>query len=612
VEIQRTSRPEPATALNNPQSTDLSHSVAGPRIRVEAPQSATEVSKRLFETEKEYRVAIAQISTHPGRIEQNTEKIIDRIMQARAAGARLVVFPELAIPGYHAMDLFYNESYVAANLKALQRVREASSGITVIVGFVEPALGAKAPGGRPRLYNSAAIIHDGKIVDVQQKSLIPTYGIFDESRYFTPAQERKVIEVGGIKIGTEICEDLWSEDYPIDPASELAKKGAELIVNLSSSPFHMGKLPVRAAEIRRASSDNDTPFVYANLVGGFDGYEGEVLYDGRSMVMTRSGKLSAMAAGFKEDLLVVDIHSPQELTFPKINEMEELHDALVMGIRDYFSRRSLVTGSEIPKAFIGLSGGVDSALVAALLVEALGPEKVVGITMPSKYSSSATISDAEILAKNLNIPCKVLPIGKEVEACLTSLREDPEFSEKGEDVTEENVQARLRTLNLMAYSNKLGGIMVNTGNKTELILNNCTIYGDMAGGFSVLGDVDKDRVYELSRYVNERAGKEIIPQATIDRIPTAELKPGQSDENVMGAHPAIIAPLAREIFERGLSVNQALSEFGDEFSEDLILRVFQRMDDFEFKSRQMPPALRVTSKAYGIGRRIPMNHGFYK
>lgn len=575
--------------------------------------AAESVSRSLLLSTNEYRVAAAQISTHPGHIEKNTEKILDAIHRARAAGAQLVAFPELTIPGYLCMDLMYNPNYVADNLAALHKIRAASEGITVIVGFIDPAVPAvRLPGGRPLLYNAAAIIRDGKIIEVQHKSLLPTYEIFDEARYFAPGSERKVIDVGGIKLGVTICEDTWSEGYPVDPSKELAEKGAELIVNISASPFQLGKFPIRAGVVRSAAERTARPLLYTNLVGGYDGYEAEILFDGRSMAFNGDGSISGSAKPFGEDLMVVDIVRPKRIDLPDLEEMTQLHDALVMGIRDYFARRSRISGRPIPKAIIGLSGGIDSALVAALCAEALGRENVLGVTMPSRYSSNDTKGDAYQLAQNLGIQIKTIPIEHEVEAVASALRCDPEFAQKPEDVTEENIQARIRTVNLMALANKLGGMMVNTGNKTELIMNNCTIYGDLAGGLSVLGDVDKDRVYELSNYINRRAGRELIPQSTISRVPSAELKPGQTDALVMGAAPHIVAPVARAIFERGLTLSEARTEFRDQLPLEVIQNIFVRNDSFEWKSRQMPPALRVSTHAYGIGRRIPMDHGYYK
>lgn len=582
------------------------------RVIANIPAAADEVSRQLVRTEDSCRIAIAQIKTHPGQISRNTDKIIQAIHAARESGARVVVFPELTIPGYASLDLFYNPQYIAENLAALRKIVDATHGITAIVGYAEPDASGKRPGGRPLLYNSAAVIHGGKIVGSQSKSLLPNYEIFYEDRYFARANERKVINAGGLKIGVEICEDLWSEDYGEDPTKDLAAQGADIIVNLSASPFHLGKFPVRAGLASQAAKSVDRPFIYANLVGGFDGYEGEVLFDGRSFVTSQRGEISGVAKSFGEDLLIVDIARPLPVEIPLIDETEELHEALVMGIRDYFIRRTLARGGTIPRAIIGLSGGIDSALVAALCVDALGSENVFGITMPSKYSSDETKGDAHVLAENLSFTCKTIPINAAYSAIVDSLRTDPEFAQKPEDVTEENIQARVRMILLMGQANKLGGMMVNTGNKTELILNNCTIYGDMSGGFSPLGDVDKDRVYSLSNYINKKAGRAVIPLSTIERVPSAELKPNQSDSQVMGDHPQLLAPVAREIFEQGLSVTDAIERFKDRYSASVITKLFQRMDDFEWKSRQMPPALRVTPHAYGVGRRMPMNHGFYK
>lgn len=583
-----------------------------PRVTVGPSEAVEAVTQSLLLSRESFKVALAQISTYPGQIEINTKKIIEQIGKAREAGADLVVFPELAIPSYASMDLFYNPQYVARNLEALQKIKEASVGMRVVVGFVEPVAGQVRPGGRPLLYNSAAVIYDGEIVGVQRKSLLPTYGIFDEDRWFAAATERKVIDAGGIKLGVEICEDLWKDGYGVDPTAELSAQGADLIVNLSASPFHCGKLAVRAGLVQDTSLRHGKTILYTNLVGAFDGYQGEVIFDGRSMVMLPNGKLAGMGKSFAEDLLLVDIARPQELEIPQVELVEELHDSLVMGIRDYFGRLARVKGWAVPKAIIGLSGGIDSALVAALCVEALGPEKVVGVTMPSEYSSAETKGDAFLVAERLGIQCKETPIKKSYKAILEGLREDEEFAALPENVTEENIQARVRMLILMAYANKLGGIMVCTGNKTELNLNNCTIDGDMAGGIGILTDVDKDRVYELSRFINTRAGREVIPVSTIERVPTAELKPGQTDAHVMGAHPTLMAPMCREIFEQGLTLTEALKRFEGRFPEGVIRGAFVKMDDVEWKIRQGPEGFRVTPLAYGRGRQVPKNHGFYE
>lgn len=580
-------------------------------IHVELPEAARAVSEGLVTAHAPYRVAVAQITTDPGMIGKNAEKIISYIHDAKAAGADLVVFPELAVTGYCSMDLLWDKDYLAANLAALQRIREASSGITVVVGFVDVDPGASLPGGRPKIFNSAAIIRDGEILAVQDKTLLPDYDIFSENRYFAPPRGTHVVQAGPIKIGAEICEDLWTKGYTADPAKALVNQGAELIVNLSASPFHIGKLPVRLGLVSNTAKEKGVPLVYANLVGSFDGFEGEVVFDGRSIIVGRSGEVVSAADGFKEQLLISDIYTEKGVKLPEVEQVEELHDALVLGIKDYFRRVGSLEKGNFKHAYIGLSGGIDSALVAALAVEALGPDKVIGVTLPSRYNSAETKSDAEILAKNLGIRFKSLSIESQFQACTEAFATDPDLVAAPEGVADQNIQARLRMLALMYYANKTQGLVLNTGNKTELALDNCTIYGDMVGGFSVLGDVDKDRVYALSRYINQRAGREIIPLTTIERVPSAELKPDQKDSEVMGADPEKIAPLVRTIIEEGLSLSDAVSRFSQEWGEPLIRRTFQRIDRSEWKRRQAAPGIRVTPHSFGIGRRMPISHGFY-
>lgn len=585
-------------------SADTTHIEAG------ITQAAEEVSRVLRGSKDACRVAIAQIATYPGQIERNTAKIISVIEEARRSGAQVVVFPELAIPGYCAMDLLNSSDYVRDNIRALQMVRAASAGITVVVGFVDCDFQSKRPGGRLRLFNSAAIIHDGCLVGVQDKTLLPDYDIFFENRYFEPARAQQVFDAGGLRIGAQICEDMWSAGYSIDPTAALAEQQPDLVVNLSASPFHLGKLPVREALVKRVAAQCGVPFVYANLVGSYDGYEGQVVFDGRSLVVSPHANVLALGKGFKEDLIIVDVHTTQAVALPEVQEVEELYEALVLGIRDYFLAGRPPGAGPFSKAIIGLSGGIDSSVVAALAAEALGPERVLGITMPSQYNSKDTISDAEALARNLGIAFKTSPIGQQMEACKATFQEDPEIQEMPEGVAEENIQARLRMLGLMYYANKLKGVVLNTGNKTELALDNCTIYGDMVGGFSVLGDVDKDRIFQLARYINQRAGREIVPQSVIDRPPTAELKPNQLDAHVMGAAPERIAPMVREMVEENLSFHGALQKYGDEFSQEVIESAFRKLDRSEWKRRQAAPAIRVTSHAFGNGRRMPMNHGY--
>lgn len=584
---------------------DRKEQAARPTIEVGQSLGAKEVTQSLERQDQQFRVAIAQISTTPGRIPENIKKIIASIEEAKAGGAELVVFPELTVPGYAAMDLLFNETFILKNIQALQEIRKATQGITAIVGFVDWEQGKRRPGGRPLLHNSAAIIRDGEIVSVQDKTLHPNYDVFFEDRYFGAARAGAAVNVGGRLLGTEICEDLWNEDYGQNPTAKLAAEDPDVIINLSASPFHLGKLPTRLGLIQAASKAHHVPFIYANLVGCFDGFEGELVFDGRSIVMGPDGQIISMAKGFSEDLSFVDIFDRKRIAVPEIEEVSELHAALVLGIREYFNRRGYFS-----KAIIGISGGIDSALVAALATEALGPDRVLGITMPSRFSSKDTFSDAHAVCDNLGVELRVVPIEAEIAATQQTLRADPEFASSAEDVADENIQARLRMLNLMYYANKVHGLVLNTGNRTELALNNMTIYGDMVGGFSVLGDVDKDRVYALARYINAKSERPLIPASTIERPPSGELKPNQIDADVMGAPPEILAPMVREIVEQDLSFTEAKKRFSEKFPEPLIRRCFERLDHSEWKRRQGSPAIRVSPHTFGNGRKVPMNHGF--
>lgn len=554
--------------------------------------------------------AIAQIATYPGQIKANTQKVISFIRRAKDLGAELVVFPELCLPSYGAMDLLFNRTYIQENIQALKEVAAESEGITVHIGFCDTDPNVLRPDGRPALFNSAAILRDGRLAAVQDKTLLPTYDIFDEARYFSPSRGIVVAKVGGISQGATICEDIWIEGYDRDPALDLAANGAALITNLSSSPFNLGKFDGRLKIVVDAARRSKRTILYANLVGAYDGFEGDVLFDGRSLAVCPDGRILGFAKAFAEDLLIVDLSGSQNLTPPALDEPTELYSALTLGIREYFHRLYGTYGRAPEKAIIGLSGGIDSAVIAALAADALGRERVLGVTLPSKYTSNETKGDAQLLARNLGIEFKTVSIEEQVSACERTLRADPDFKETSEGTAEENIQARLRMLDLMYYANKRNSIVLNTGNKTELALNNCTLYGDMVGGFSVLGDVDKDRVYALAEYINQRAGRDVIPRDTITRAPSAELKPNQTDAVVMGAMPQIIAPLVRDIIERGLSLPDALEKWSGQFDPKLIHSTFLKIDDAEYKRRQAAPAIRVTPHSFGVGRRVPMSHGF--
>jgi NAD+ synthetase len=580
----------------------------GSKSQVEMPlnEAAREVSETLIKTERSYKVAVAQIKTNPGQIAANTDKAVEKIEAAKKHGANLVIFPEATLNAYTSMDLQFNREYVRENLKALDRIKEASEGITVVIGFVDVEEARTRSGGRPELYNSAAVIKDGQIVSVQDKTHLPNYNLFFEDRYYSTPRQNGVVDLGDIKLGTTICEDIWAEEegYAQNPAAELVEQGADLLVNLSASPFHLGKQETRQEIITGTAAKHHVPCVYTNLVGGFDGYEGEVVFDGRSMVADSEGNIIAAGKSFEEDLMIVDVFKPQEVAIPTMGEMEELHDALVLGIKDFAERCGH------PQLVIGLSGGIDSALVAALAVEALGPERVLGITMPSKYNSDETKGAAYELAANLGIQIKTVPIQGQVDATIETLRADPDLADSPEDVAEENVQARVRMTNLMYYANKVGGIVLNTGNKTERALNNFTIYGDAIGALGVLGDVDKDRVYALSRYINERAGEERIPIFSIETPATAELKEDQTDADVMGGEPEVMAPLVRAVIEEELSRQQTLERFGDQFTTAQIDNLFNRLDWAEGKGRQTVAAIKVTPRNFGNARKVPMSHGY--
>ena len=556
---------------------------------------------------KDLKIAICQIKTFPGKIQSNTLKIIASIAEARKLGANLVVFPELAIPGYASMDLLLNENYLQANLQALQQISQHTADIGIIVGFADYQPGKIRAGEKPTIYNSAAFIADGKILGVQDKTLHPDYNIFFENRYFAPSRGTKIFEILGTKVGIEICEDLWSEGYDlkVSPSEKLKELGAQILINISASPFHINKFNTRLDLIEKTVKQSKLPFVYCNLPGSYDGFEGEVVFDGRSLCFNSEQQLQIVAKSFAEEIIICEPFSAKVCPTPVFNETTELYQALVLGIQDYFLR--LDPQAKL-KAIIGLSGGIDSALVATLAVKALGKQRVLGISLPSKFNSKETKDDSELVAKNLGIEFQEISIEGQYQGILKEVRGNPLVKDLPANTAEENIQARVRMINLMYFANKIAGIVLNTGNKTELALDNCTIYGDMVGGFSVLGDVDKDRIYQLADYVNKQSP--LIPETTIKRIPTAELRPNQADSQVMGAEPAIIAPYVRQIIEGNLTLKQALVQFSNKLNAELIEKIFNQLDRSEWKRRQAAPAIRVTPMAFGNGRRIPMNHGF--
>jgi NAD+ synthase (glutamine-hydrolysing) len=541
-----------------------------------------------------------------GDLNGNIKKIKHHIRQARDSGAQLVVFPELAVTGYPPQDLLYEKEFIKANKSAIKEISKSSHELTVIVGFVDSDK-------KWRLYNCAAVISDRKILAIVKKTLLPTYDVFDEERYFEPGRPEEIaplhVMAGGqsVSIGVEICEDLWDEEYETKVTDLLAERGAQLVINISSSPFHMGKGSQREKLVVAKATKNRVPVMLCNLIGGQD----ELVFDGQSVGADSSGKIIAYGNAFKEDLIVIelDIESGlgKEITKPKYYRQKEMFDALSLGIRDYF----LKTGFK--RAVLGLSGGIDSAVTACIAADALGPENVIGISMPSRFSSEHSKDDAEELAQNLGIHYIKFSIQeivdsyhKSLQAPLEDLRKIFGVDMSSDDfVADENIQPRVRGNSLMDFSNRLKDLRIlvlNTGNKTELALGYCTLYGDMTGGVGAIGDVSKLQVYELAEYVNSRAGKSIIPKSTVLKKPSAELKPDQYDPFDFD----IVSPMVDDIIEHRLSRKELIAKG---YPNDVVNDVYTRIRRSEYKRWQAPPCIKITQKAFGIGWKMPIiNH----
>ena len=571
------------------------------------------------------RIGMAQINTTVGDFAGNTQKILEAIAEARSLGVDILTFPELAICGYPPEDLLFKPQFIDENLRCLEKVVGASSGLTIIVGFVD---------AKEDIYNAAAVIHDGKLVDVYHKIYLPNYGVFDENRYFRAGDECPVYIIAGVGIGINICEDIW---YEAGPATAQAYSGAEVIVNISASPYHFDRGSFRERMLATRASDNVAIFAYNNLVGGQD----ELVFDGNSMVLDEKGRLIARGKQFEEDLIVADLdvesvfrtrlhdprwrkgaplleeqggretklvvsEAPSANPKPPLPQRQlqvrglpgEVYDALVLGTHDY------VLKNGFKKVLIGLSGGIDSSLVAAIAVDALGSPNVVGVAMPSRYSSPGSVSDAELLAKNLGIKLLTIPIEKVFQAYLGVLTEA--FFGTEPNVAEENIQARIRGNILMALSNKFGWLVFTTGNKSEMATGYTTLYGDMAGGFAVIKDVPKTMVYELARYRNSLAGSELIPPTIIDKPPSAELRPEQKDIDTLPAYE-LLDPVLTAYVEEDKSVEQIIAMGID---EEVVKRAALLVDTSEYKRRQAPPGVKITPRAFGRDRRLPITNRF--
>jgi NAD+ synthase (glutamine-hydrolysing) len=543
------------------------------------------------------KVACGQIDSTIGDFPGNCGKVLAFAREAREAGAGLVVFPELCLCGYPPMDLLEYDLFVQQNLKALHGLVAAlPTGIGVVVGYVDRNRGRAGKG----LVNAASLVFDGRILHTQAKTLLPTYDVFDEARWFEPAEARTVVAFAGEKLGLALCEDIWWEGepapglrYPVDPVAELMNAGATLILSPSASPFHAGKPGVRRGLLARIGATYGVPVVYVNAVGAND----NLIFDGQSMVTSAEGKLVFLGAAFEEQLAVVETSATGPEAPLPMDSLAQIEAALVLGIRDY-ARKCGFT-----RAHLGLSGGIDSAVVAALAVEALGPEHVDVFGLPSRYSSEGSVADARALAENLGLTLRLLSIEEIFGSFLRTLA--PAFEGREPDITEENLQARIRGSLLMAWSNKHNSLLLATGNKSELATGYCTLYGDMCGGLAVIGDLLKVQVYGLARSINAREA--IIPRAILDKPPSAELRPDQTDQDTLPPYEVLDAILERYVV--GSSSAEEIAAAG--FDPSIVRSVIRMVERAEYKRRQAPPVLKVSPKAFGTGRRIPIARALF-
>ncbi len=568
------------------------------------------------------RLALAQMNPTVGDLDGNARKIVDLISEARGLGADLVAFPEMAITGYPAEDLLFKPSFIHDNLEAMRRVVAASEDIAVIVGFVD---------SDTDIHNACAVAYRGELAGVYHKIHLPTYGVFDEDRYFKPGTVCPVYTINGVKVGVNICEDIW---YPTGPISVQRDAGAEVIVNINASPYHAGKLAYRERMVATRATDHELYVAYLNTVGGQD----ELVFDGGSLIFDQTGELIARGRMFQEDMVIADLdvdavfrsrlhdprprkekqailrevgtplvvqvspHEPRErppLPAAELTESldfpAEVYAALVLGTGAY------VRKSGFSKVIIGLSGGVDSSLTACVAVDALGPENVLGVALPSRYSSEGSIADARLLADNLGVEMWVLPIEPGHAAFLDML--EPHFKGMQPGTAEENVQSRIRGNILMTISNKFGWLVLTTGNKSEMAMGYATLYGDMAGGFAVIKDVPKTLVYELARWRNQNGRpKDVIPQAVLEKPPSAELRPDQTDQDSLPPYE-VLDPMVKAYVEDDRSY-QEMVDMG--FDPTMVKQVITAVDRNEYKRRQAPPGVKITPRAFGKDRRLPI------
>ncbi len=548
------------------------------------------------------KIAIAQITTDPGSLSQNLHDVSETISKAYGLGADLVVFPELTLTGYCHMDLCYGGSYVDEAERALEQLKAPSRDIAIAVGYIRAVPELRSGGGRPHLRNSVAFLADGEVQHIVDKRLLPEYDVFNERRYFEPGEKpTALIEFQGKRIAIGICEDIVGIGYDLDLSQELIALQPDVVISLNASPFHMRKieserLPVLSPLARKIN----TPIVYTNLVGSFDNYDGELVFDGQSLVLNNKGDVILCGKAFAKDLFVYDTNESYSPLTLQSDSTKDAYDALILGIREFFRRQKL------SHAYIGISGGIDSAVVAALCSEALGRENVTGVTMPSHVTSDETFSDAQRLCHALGITLFERPIRPEYEAWIREFRRTHDGRDPN-GMTKQNKQARLRGQILVEYTNETPrSVVVATSNKTELALGYCTLYGDMVGALAPLVDADKMLVYKIARFINTKAEKEIIPESTISRPPTAELEEDQTDEENLAASYSVLAPLVNEIIETDVPRSELIKRYDETLVDDLL----RRIDINEGKRRQAPPGIRLKRGSLGLETRMPMGTGY--
>ena len=549
-----------------------------------------------------FKIAISQINTTVGDFVGNKKKIIASINRAKSEGAKLVIFPELAITGYPPKDLLFKKEFLEENRTTLEEIARETTGIGAIIGYVdfyktEPedntydtSLSSFIKGHV--LHNTASLIQNCRIIGKVYKTHLPNYDVFDEKRYFSPGKQSPIFDFEGIKIGINICEDIWSNNGPTE---EQVKKGANLIINISASPYYAGKKEIRRSIISNKARTLKTPIIYVNMVGGQD----DIIFDGSSYVFNNKGELILKGKSFKEDFIIFDSLDKNRIECTE-NIPKNIFDALILGTKDYVQKNGF------SKVVVGLSGGIDSAITTVIATEALGRENVLALLMPGPYSSKESIDDAVKLSMNLGIQYKIIKINKIYQSYLDALAKD--FKGLKMDITEENIQARIRGNILMAFANKFDFIVLSTGNKSELAVGYSTLYGDMAGGLAVISDVPKTFVYKLAHYYNNLKGKKIIPQSIIDKPPSAELRENQKDSDDLPPYDTLDKILDLYVEEQ-LEADEIIKKG---FDKKTVFDIIKRINKNEYKRKQTPIGLKITPKSFGFGRRIPITSKFEK